>query len=181
MLLIVLMPMVAGSGRLDNLQTLEDKYPRVFFFRQAEGLAAQTNNTYANWDRTFSRLMGIEGKILDEEVIGREIRNPEFFTQFKKDHPRQVVLLHFNGNARDPRWGTKRFFAGHWIYYNGAQILRDVPAKSGETTIHVKNVALFRAGTGRYRDRNEDIGLCELGPDGKPNWHKSEQVLSERS
>jgi len=175
-LLIVLMPIVAWSGRLDSLQILEDKFPRVFFFRQAEGLAAQRNNTYANWDRTFGRLMGIEGKVLDEEVLGREIRNPEFFTRFKKDHPRQLVLLHFNGNARDPRWRADRFFAGHWIYYNGAGILSDVLAESGPTTIRVKNATLFRVGIGRYRNRNEDIGLCELGPDGKPDWNKSEQV-----
>jgi hypothetical protein len=29
---------------------------------------------------------------------------------------------------------------------------------------------------GRYRDRNEDVGLCALDAEGKPDWHRSEQV-----
>ena len=54
--------------------------------------------TYENWEADFDRLMGIMGKALDEEVIGREARNPEWFTRFKRDNPRQVVLL----NQRTP-------------------------------------------------------------------------------
>ena len=120
--------------------------------------------------------MGIEGKVLDEEIPGRSIRNIDFFTRFKKRHPKQLVLLHFNGNARDPRWQSQRFFAGHWVYYNGARILSDVPAEAGQTDIRVDNPNLFKLNIGRYRDRNEDIGLCVLGSDGRPDWHQSEQV-----
>jgi hypothetical protein len=137
---------------LARLRILGDEYPRVFFFRQAEGLAAQKNVSYRQWEKTFERLMGIEGKALDEEVPGRSVRNIEFFTRFKKRHPRQLVLLHFNGNARDPRYESKRFFAGHWIYFNGAKILSDVPAEQGATDIHVDRPGLFRVNMGRYRE-----------------------------
>jgi len=165
-----------AAGDASKLRVLNDAYPRVFFFRQAEGFAAQNRIPYGQWEETFERLMGIEGKVLEEEVPGRSIRNIDFFTRFKKRHPSQLVLLHLNGNARDPRYESNRFFAGHWIYFNGAKILSDVPAEEDQTEIHVDKPNLFKVNRGRYRDRNEDIGLCALDSTGKPNWHRSEQV-----
>ncbi|UCD00044.1 MAG: hypothetical protein JSW66_09205 [Phycisphaerales bacterium] len=160
----------------ESLIALGNEYPRAFFFRQAEGVAAQRNIPYEQWERTFERLMGIEGKVLEEEVPGRSIRNVDFFTCFKNRHPDQLVLLHFNGNARDPRYESNRFFAGHWIYYNGARILSDVPAEEGQTDIRVDKPGLFKVSMGRYRDQNEDIGLCMLDAKGRPDWCRSEQV-----
>ena len=64
----------AYSGGLGKLRILNGEYPRVFFFRQAEGQAAQTSVSYEQWEKTFERLMGIEGKVLEEEVPGRSIR-----------------------------------------------------------------------------------------------------------
>ena len=167
---------VANGRDLGNLRILADDYPRVFFFRQVEGMAARRGSTYEQWEKSFDRLMGIEGKVLDEEIPGRSIKNIDFFTRFKQRRPDQLVLLHFNGNARDPRYESHRFFAGHWIYFNGAKILADVPAEAGETDIRVDKPNLFRVNMGRYRSRNEDIGLCVLDADGKPDWHLSEQV-----
>ena len=182
----VILPTVpAGLGRVNvkgdvrdsgGIRVSDDEYPRVFFFRKAEGQAAQRSVPYEQWEKTFERLMGIEGKVLEEEIPGRSIRNIDFFTRFKERHPDQLVLLHFNGNARDPRYESGRFFAGHWIYFNGAKILSDVPAEEGQTDIRVDKPNLFRVNMGRYRGRNEDIGLCALDADGKPDWHQSEQV-----
>jgi len=158
------------------LRVLQEAYPRAFFFRASEGVAANPRVPYHRWDACFSRLMGIEGKVLDEEVPGRSIRNIDFFTRFKRQHPEQLVLLHYNGNARDPRYQLDEFFAGHFLYFNGAKILQDVPAEEGQTEIKVDNPALFRTGIGRYQSSNDDVGLCELDAHGKPNWHSSEQV-----
>ncbi len=158
------------------LRVVQGDYPRAFFFRSSEGLAANPNISYEDWEKTFARLMGIEGKVLEEEVPGRSVRNIEFFTRFKRRHPDQLVLLHFNGNARDPRYQSSEFFAGHWLYFNGAKILADVPAAAGETDIRVEDPRLFRVNIGRYRNANEDIGLCELDERGKPDWSRSEQV-----
>lgn len=152
-----------------------DVYPRVFFFRQSEGLAAGGRFTFEEWDENFNRLMGIMGKTLDEEVPGRS-GNIEFFTRFKNEHPDQAVLLHFNGNARDPRWEAQRFFSGHWLYYNGAKILSAMNNGEKESTICVSDASLFETGMGRYGNANEDIGLCLLDADGRPNWNESEQV-----
>lgn len=166
----------ADGRNLAKLRVLSDGYPRVFFFRQAEGMAARKSGAYEQWEQTFDRLMGITGKALDEEIPGRSIKNIDFFTRFKQRHGDKLVLLHFNGNARDPRYESDRFFAGHWVYFNGAKILADVAAEEGETDIRVDKPNLFKVNMGRYRSRNEDIGLCSLDADGKPDWGRSEQV-----
>ncbi len=168
--------LLEGAERLESLSVFKKGYPRVFFFRQAEGFAANQRVGYPVWERNFERLMGIIGKVLDEEVPGRSKRNIDFFTRFKKRHPDQLVLLHYNGNARDPRYEREVFFAGHWVYYNGARIRSAVPAEDGITEIKVDDVSLFRTSMGRYRTKNEDIGLCALDAEGKPDWHQSEQV-----
>ena len=164
------------AGRLDRLQVLSGGWPRAFFFRASEGMAANPRVTFEAWDATFSRLMGIQGKCLDEEIPGRSRRNIDFFTRFKKRHPRQLVLLHYNGNARDPRYERGPYFAGHWLYHEGAAVRSDVPAEPGRTDIRVDHPERFRTGIGRFRDKNDDIGLCALGADGRPDWHESEQV-----
>ena len=178
-IILAILGVAAGSvlaeSDLEKLQIMQGNYPRAYFFRQCEGMAANRNVSYQRWDSVFSRLMGIEGKTLEEEVPGRSIRNIDFFTRFKKQHPRQLVLLHYNGNARDPRH-AEDFFAGHWIYYNGATIRSDVPAEAGITEIKVSDPTLFKTDVGRYDNANEDIGLCMLDESGEPDWHRSEQV-----
>ena len=166
----------AGAAGEGPLRVLEGGHPRAFFFRAAEGYAANSRVDYPKWEATFRRLMGIEGKVLDEEVPGRSVRNVDFFTRFKRAHGDQMVLLHYNGNARDPRWRRGGFFAGHWVYYTGAKILDDVPAREGETEIRVDKPDRFRTGIGRYQRDNDDIGLCELDASGRPDWSRCEQV-----
>ena len=159
-----------------SLRVVSGDYPRVFFFRGSEGAAANPHVTYERWERDFSRLMGIMGKVLEEEIPGRSLRNIDFFTQMKRRNPEQAVLLHYNGNARDPRYELEDFFAGHFLYHNGAKILADVPAEEGETEIKVSDPELFRTEIGRYKSSNDDIGLCMLDEDGRRDWHRSEQV-----
>lgn len=172
----VLLPVpMHAQSQLDQLDVLHAPYPRVYFFRAAEGSAAMPKVGFERWDATYSRLMGIEGKVLDEEVAGRSKKNIDFFTRFKELHPKQLVMEHCNGLARLPQ-DAVHWFAGHWLYYNGAAIESDVPATGGETEFHVSNARLFRLNAGREHDVNEDIGLCELGADGRPDWSKCEQV-----
>ncbi len=165
-----------GPGRLASLRVLQGGYPRAFFFRRAEGLAASGSVPYEEWEKSFGRLMGIEGKALDEEIPGRSERNIDFFTRFKQRHPDQLVLLHYNGDARDPRDQGGKFFAGHWLYYNGATILADAPEEDGETDIRVSDPTLFRTNVGRYGNANEDVALCALDAAGRPDWRECEQV-----
>ena len=161
---------------IGELPVAGDRYPRAYFFRGAESSAANPKITYEQWEKSFERLMGIEGKVLDEEVPGRSVRNIEFFTRFKQRHPSQLVMLHFNGNARDPRWQSGEFFAGHFLYYEGSAVTADVPATSGESTIAVGNAKLYRTGIGRYRNSSEDVVICVLKANNQPDWFQCEQV-----
>ena len=158
------------------LEIFKKGWPRAFYFRQSEGMAAAGAATFEEWESRFLTLNGIMGKAQDEEVPGRSKRNIGYFTRYKKSHPEKLVLLHYNGNARDPRDRGEKFFAGHWLYYNGCKIAEDLPAESGESTVALEDPSLFQANTGRYQDKNEDIGLCLLGPDGKPDWSRCEQL-----
>ena len=158
------------------LDLLSAGYPRAFFFRQAEESAASKKADFARWNRQYGALMGIMGKALDEEIVGRSVTT-DFFTRFKHAHPSQAVLLHMNGNSRDPRYESRRFFGGHWLYYNGATITADVPSQAGEMIISVSDPTLFEADGGRRgRGVNDDIGLCVLDANGRPDWRESEHV-----
>jgi hypothetical protein len=158
------------------LRILESNYPRVFFFRSSESGPSRPGAVYEAWDAEFSRLMGIMGKCLDEEVINRQQHNPDFFTRFKKDHPEQVVLLHFNGNSRDPRYRCEHYFPGHWIYRKAIAILSDVPAEDGQSTIKVANPAEFHVNTGRYHTSTDDVAMFGITADDKHDWNHCEQV-----
>lgn len=177
--LLLMSPVAAElpARHLSELDILGTDYPRAFFFRATESAFDERRYpTYESWERDFDRLQGIIGKCLDEECVGRQLRNPEFFSRFKQRHPRQVVLLHFNGNARDPRYQTESYFAGHWIYRRATKILEDVPAESGETVIRVADARDFHVNSGRYQTSNDDIGLFAMTPEGTHDWYHSEQV-----
>ncbi len=166
----------AQTPRLDQLDLFTSGWPRVFFFRASESFAVRPALSFDEWDRTFSRLQGIEGKVFDEEVRGRSKRNIERFSQFKAAHPQQMVMLHYNGLARDPQDAGTRFFAGHWLYFGGQTLTADVPAANGETEIPVNDTSLFKMEGGRLGKGADDIGICELDPNNKPDWSRCEQV-----
>lgn len=169
-------PASPGRTQPASLTILQSNYPRAFFFRASEAAARKPGVAYPAWDAEFSRLMGIMGKCLDEEVLRTEAQNPEMFTRFKQQHPDQVVLLHLNGNSRDPLYHTEPFFPGHWIYRKAIRILSDVPAVPGETEIKVEDAGDFDVAGGRYRTSADDIALFGMTPDGKHDWQHCEQV-----
>ncbi len=172
--------LAAGAAALADTwaerEAFAQGWPRAFFFRASEGLARSQRHPFEVWERAVLPLNGIMGKALDEEIPGTSDTNIDFFTRFKTNHPEKLALLHYNGNARDPRDGIEEFFPGHWIYYNGCGIARDLPAEDGESVVHVEDARLFKTNMGRFGDKNEDIGICALGPDGRPDWSVSEQV-----
>jgi len=149
-------------------------FPKVYFFRDAEA-GAPEGTPYADWEREFVRLGGIMGKALGEERADR-VANVAYFDRYKRRNPDKLVLLHVNGNARDPRFERDSFGAGHWLYFEGCPVVDAVPPESGTTDVEVADASLFRKDVGRFDDRNEDIGLCALDPNGEPDWTRSEQV-----
>ncbi len=176
LLCLTLAPRAAQAADLKRLLILGPNYPRVFYFRAAESAASRkTYPTYESWERNFDQLMGVMGKCLDEECQNRMARNPAFFTRFKRRHPDQVVLLHFNGHARDPAFQREGYFPGHWIYRRAARITRDVPVQAGRSVIHVSDARAFRVNIGRYGKSHDDIALFRI-KDGKHDWSYCEQV-----
>lgn len=165
-----------SSAAPSELTLLGPDYPRVFFFRASESGSSRKNLTYEKWEAEFDRLMGVMGKCLDEELPGRERLNPDWYGRFKRDHPGQAVLLHFNGNARDPRHASPKYFPGHWIYRAAVKIVADVPAEEGESVIRVADAGDFRTESGRYHTSNDDLALVGLAADGRHDWTRCEQV-----
>jgi hypothetical protein len=126
--------------------------------------------------------------VFDAKLINDGLRDKakEFFVRFKKRHPEQLVLLHYEGDDRDTEDDIEIFSGGHWMYFNGCKITKDLLADENETEIHVEDPTLFHVNTGwgplgwgDYKAkglRNEDVGLCMLTEDGKPDWNRCEQV-----
>jgi hypothetical protein len=177
--LLIALPLAVSGAQAASSPALpailDAGYPRAFFFRRTEGEAAAGKLTFEQWEKRFLPLGGIMGKVLEEEVPGRS-RGQDYFVRYKKAHPEKAVLLHYNGNARDPRDNHGRFFDGHWIYHNGCKVTKDLPARGGESVVHVEDPSLFHVNMGRYTDKNEDLAICRLGPGGKPDWGRAEQV-----
>jgi hypothetical protein len=151
------------------LQNPEACHPLAFFFRQSENPYWRQDGGYERWNTAFSRLMGIEGKALEEEVPGRSV-NIVDFSRFKAEHPDQLVLLHFDGMARDPTFDISAFSAGNWLYHPGAKVKSDVPAAPGQTTIEVVNANWFK-----IQPVPDDVVICELKA-GLPDWDACEQT-----
>ncbi len=154
---------------------LGNEYPKAFFFRQTESIESYID--YDHWDSEFSGLMGVMGKALAEEKSSRTSRSAAFYSKFKKEHPEQVVLLHYNGNACDPRFDTGNFFAGHWLYHNGTKITEDLPENWSLSTVRVEDAGLFSEYVGRFFDRKEDVVIVRLDEQGKPDWFCAEQAV----
>jgi len=170
LLLALSAPLVARPAILDA------GYPRAYYFRWSEGQANRQPNSYEDFTRIVGGLMGIQGKVLDEEVRIDPTRKIGRFVRYKREHPDQLVLLHINGNGRDPGFEGQRFAAGHWLYYEGCAVLDDVPAQAGEAVLRVARPEFFRCGIGRLgMQSNDDVGLCAL-VEGRPDWSKAEQL-----
>ena len=161
----------------DDLAIQTQGYPRAFFFRVPEAYAARSDIAYEDWAERFSRLNGIAGKCLGEEELGAFEKNLDWFVRFKRDHPEDLVLLHFDGIARDPRFEAEAFHPGHWLYVNGCKTLAKIEAEPGRTVVRVEDPSLFLLDAGYTQDRDEDLGLCAVDANGKPDWNRSEQVI----
>ena len=166
-----------ASATLAQPAILDAGYPKAYYFRWSESQANSQRNTYESFCGLVGGLLGIEGKVLDEEVRIDPTRKIAVFDRYKRDHPSQLVLLHVNGDGRDPGFEGQRFAAGHWLYYEGCTVTDAVAAEPGEAVLKVPRPELFRCGIGRLgMQSNEDVGLCALGEDGRPDWSRAEQL-----
>lgn len=171
---LAVVPVQAADER--KLAIFSKDHPVSLFFRQTEAAAATRRMSYEDWASRFGRLHGVIGKMLDEEIIGRSA-GQSYFRRFKAEHPDQAVLLHANPNFRKPEADNRLLHPGHWLYYNGARVLSDVPASGDTAVLEVSDTSIFHLSPYvANRSFPDDVGLCALGADGKPDWSRAEQT-----
>ena len=104
----------------------------------------------------MSDLSGIMGKTEYEELLRG---NPyeqiyDWFCKFKRDYPEKFVMVHLNGRGRIPNYRLEKFSPGHWLYFEGSDVLDNLPSEAEpkyekETWIRVKNPSCFRMDNGK--------------------------------
>lgn len=163
---LILLSSASISSELSSLTIFNDQYPKAIYFRNAENSAANPKVTYEQWAKRWSKLDGMVVKALDEEIPGRSQEAQRKFIQYKKDNPSKLMLLHFNGNARDPNFDFEAFKAEDWTYFVGTHSTSPITASG--TRFSVADSSVFR-----YAD---DIALVPLKDNGDLDWHNAEQV-----
>lgn len=148
-------------------------YPRMLAFRQSQIQADLL--AYSDWEPIFAQFSGIIGKALQEErsdTVGP--RTVEYFTRFKQNFPRKLVLLHLNGRARLPTFETQGWSAGWWLYRVGSVLTTAVDPD--DTVLPVASSANFKLRADPYGGIGDDIVLAPMGADGRPDFTAAEQV-----
>lgn len=164
-----------SSQNLDIFESAAYGQPACFHFRIPAGF---TGN-YGNWIRLFGRFDGMVVKVGNEELKGNMQTSFDVYNRYKKEYPGKMLVLHYNGNERDPRDIDNKYFPGHWLYYRGCKALTDIAAEAGITVIKVENTELFKMKWGIHKNRNDDILMVKKGNDSKPDWYASEEVILE--
>lgn len=167
-----------GLAGLAGLEIFTSGHPRVFHFRSSEVFAGPLGRgvDYATWERTFTQFNGIMGKALLEENLFRvNVRVLEFFNRYKQRNPEKIVLLHFNGEGRDPRFEGEEFFAGHWLHREGTRLTRAATADPADDVLHVADTSVFNDRSGLVGGGDE-IAVVLTRADGSPDWSRVEQV-----
>lgn len=177
----------AAAQRLEKLEILQDNYPRAGYFRIAEFSIrwhyAGMEEKYDEWSRRMSDLSGIMGKTEYEELI---VNNPHrqiynWFRRFKEDYPEKLVMVHLNGRGRIPDYRLEKFSPGHWLYFEGANVLNALPDASSEAYkpevwLEVDDPSHFRMDNGAKFNTPDDITLVRRREDGTFDWEHAEYV-----
>jgi hypothetical protein len=166
------------AGWPHDLEIFRQGYPRALFFRMPEVEARRGVLSYEEWEKRFLPLNGIVGKVLDEssEHEGKYDNLP-YFLRYKENNPGKLVLLHYHGAGRRATDTTAGFFAGHWLYYAGTNLVREVDADPHSTILHVAATSVFTLD--RAQGVSDDVVIAPIGADGKPDWKSAEQVRLE--
>lgn len=177
----------SAFAQVDSLSIFREEYPRAGYFRIAE---FSIRNDYQNrprgykqWAERFSDLSGIMGKTEYEELL-RD--NPHemiwsWFKRFKETYPEKCVMVHMNGRGRIPNYMVEKFSPGHWLYFEGSDVLNSIPGEKSrsfydEVWLEVKDVSHFRMDNGARFKTPDDITLVRRNPDGSFDWEYAEYV-----
>lgn len=175
-----------GQG-IKDLDIFKEEYPRAGYFRVSEFVIRRDYKDkpekYTEWRDRFADLSGIMGKTEYEELLRNnphnQIRN--WFTQYKKDFPNKLVMVHMNGRGRIPNYRIEKFSPGHWVYFEGSDVKTDLPGGQSldyesEVWIEVSNPDRFRTDNGEKKNVKDDITLVQRKKDGTFDWDNAEYV-----
>jgi hypothetical protein len=166
----------ATTKDLGNLEVFTDGFPRTLLFRsgqivdwQEQGLLEQHLGMF---DADTRKYVGEETPFRPDWI--------EIMSRFKAEHPRKLSLVHLNGEARGVyRKAGHRFFPGHWTFYPGEVLIRDLDSR--ETVLPVSDTTLFSSRRYRKRERgqltddlNPPIIIVPLRSDGSKDWAQAE-------
>lgn len=177
----------ASAQRLERLEIFEEEYPRAGYFRVAESCIRKFYNgldqKYDDWSRRMAELSGIMGKTEYEELLQDNPHQQiyDWFKRFKKDYPEKFVMVHLNGRGRIPHYRIEKFSPGHWLYFEGADVLNSLPDASSsdykrEMWLEVDDPSHFRMDNGSKFQTPDDITLVRRNADGKFDWEHAEYV-----
>ncbi len=147
----------------EQLEINKAGYPKSFMFWQH--VRDFINNLSLSEQQLDNELMKLNG-ICSPSNIWMKI------VDFKRRHPEKFTYLFIQGSVvaeapcRYDPFTRSDFYDGHWVYFEGSKITSDINAT--QTIIPVTIPSLYKT--------NDDIALCEIGTDNKPNWNICEQV-----
>jgi hypothetical protein len=156
----------SACSELADLSVFNEHYPKAIYFRNVENSAANTSISYEKWAKRWSKLDGMVVKALDEEIPRRSEEAQKKFIQYKKDNPEKLMLLHFNGNARDPNFDLTAFYPEDWTYFVGTYSA-DVISEN-DSDITVRDASVFRT--------LDDIAIVPVDLKGNLDWKNAEQA-----
>ena len=156
-----------------------NNFPHVFHFRKSE--ADALTMLYTSWTGRYSRLMGVIGKMYNEDEIHLNGTNNNFpqreiFKRFKEENPSQLALLHFDGKYRNiaTERATNYYAPQHFLYFVRQPGYSDLDAGSTQSVVQTTGPVYkyFRLASGDYR--NEDVVLVGKAADGSLDWSRYE-------
>jgi len=166
------------SRDLSNLEVFTAGFPRTLLFRPGPSLIERWHRS-GTLDEPLCRFNGSTMKYVGEE--GRYWPElPKIMSAFRQRHPRELCLLHLNGEARTitHRVFHERYFPGHWVYRPGVVLKSNLTANT--TTIPVDDVRRFaqkvplRSGNQIVGEMLPSIILVPLDSRGNRLWYESE-------
>ncbi len=170
----------ANPSLLSGLTILQtNTFPHVFHFRKSE--ADALTMSLPDWTNRYSRLMGVIGKMYNEDEIHLCGTNNNFpqrtiFKTFKNANPEQLALLHFDGKYRNiaTERATNYYAPQHFLYFVRQPGYSDLDAGSTQSVVQTTGPVYkyFRLASGDYR--NEDVVLVGKAVDGSPDWSRYE-------
>ncbi|GMQ47913.1 hypothetical protein [Vibrio sp. 10N] len=120
---------------------------------------------------------GMIVKALDESFPGRSGEAQRKFLLYKEKHPEKLLLLHFNGNARDPAFDQHFFTPTSWTYYVGAEANGAISADT--KTVNVKDISPYKVGMKGVNTFNDPVALVPKSSQGELLWKQAEYATVE--